>query len=105
MNIFDIDMYQGRWDTMFCASDDEVDVFSKYLDKHGRKWNSGDRYINLSYDCPSCGCYMFFNQGTRGSAYDARSNVLMFSDFEWDDPRFKGEPQLSTPQLDFDALF
>lgn len=45
---FNIEDYKGKY-VMHCKTEEEAEIFCKYLYSIGRTWNSGDSYLSKSY--------------------------------------------------------
>lgn len=45
---FNIEDYKGKY-VMHCKTEEEAEIFCKYLHSIGRTWNSGDSYLSKSY--------------------------------------------------------
>lgn len=85
---FNINDYEGKY-VMHCKTEEEAEVFCRYLDSVGRKWCNGISYLQenewIIYTDQTC---YAFNQSMYGSVFfltDRNYTILEFSDFEWDD--------------------
>ena len=79
---FDIDDYLGNY-VMHCSTEDEANVFLKYLNSVGRRWRNGASYLAFKV-CKENIVY-YFNNGTFGN-YDSVSCeyvILEFDAFDW----------------------
>ena len=63
---FNIEDYKGKY-VMHCKTEEEAEIFCKYLHSIGRTWNNGDSYLSKSYwdSYKESTCYNF-NNGTYG---------------------------------------
>lgn len=48
MSRFRLEDYEGQY-VMHVKTEEEYDIFSKFLDSKGEKWNNGDSYLERSY--------------------------------------------------------
>ncbi len=88
---FNILKYQGKY-AMLCRTEEELDIFSKYLHKSGVITKSGDKIYTDFGPTYYFACYkertcVFFNEGLYGDLDDTRSykmKVLMFNQFDWE---------------------
>lgn len=46
--MFNIDDYKGKY-VMHCKTEEEAEVFCRYLDSIGRRWKSNDSYLSENY--------------------------------------------------------
>lgn len=85
---FDINKYKDPEFSMCCDTKEKAKTFLKYLDRIGRKWNDGRRYLEddsnmwgfIGHDL-----YFFFNKGLAGFRQsDKKDGVTLFFDmFDW----------------------
>ena len=82
---FNINDYEGNY-VMHCNTEEKANVFCKYLDSVGKKWNNGDSYLKVNewehYEEDTC---YNFNYG-RFCDYNYYCNyyiILEFNDFDW----------------------
>ena len=63
---FDINDYKGKY-VMHCKTEKEANDFCTYLDSIGKKWCSGDRYIDSNnYDYYQKNTVYYFNENLYG---------------------------------------
>lgn len=85
---FNYDEYSDKY-AMSCETEEECQIFLKYLHNIGKSWCDGKSYLdwNSFESYGSKTCYLF-NRGKVG-AIDAVQRlgytILYFDDFEWDD--------------------
>ena len=89
---FDISKYVGKY-VMHVTTEEQDRIFREYLHSVGRKWRSGDSYLERErYDeYKNKTCYNFNN-----NSYDHKSHyvlngytILNFNDFDWSDINMK----------------
>lgn len=58
--MFNIDDYKGKY-VMLCKTEEEAEIFCKYLHNIGHMWSSGDSYLSKNYwnDYEEATCYEF----------------------------------------------
>lgn len=107
-NVFKLEDHTGRYDAMMCSSREESDYFRRFLHENGKKWSSGNTYLDTDhYDDSSNENIFAFNVGLRGTGYDEHIdmgyNVLEFSAYDW--PGF-ADPFIESESLnEFLGLF
>lgn len=80
---FDIDKYKGRY-AMLCETEEEAKDFCDFLNNMGRKWLSGESYIEKSCSSVYGNTVYYFNDGQHGSLYYAEKNgytILKWKDY------------------------
>ena len=80
---FDINDYKGEY-VMHCKTEKEANDFCTYLDSIGKKWCSGDRYIDSNnYDHYQENTVYYFNENAYGiiNNVDADYTILEWEDF------------------------
>lgn len=84
--VFSLESYTHPDCAMHCKNEYEAYAFLEFLDKHGRKWNGGNRYTKLTnyeqYGEDTC---YFFNTGEYADlnyCLEKGYEVLNCSDFD-----------------------
>lgn len=93
---FNINKYMGNY-AMHCKTEEEANIFLRYLDSVGRKWVNGTSYMSMTnwsvYGHDTC---YDFNGGTYcDKTYFLTRDyytILEFSDFKWDNKNTKRKP-------------
>ena len=71
---------------MHCKTEEEAQIFLDYLDSVGKRWSSGDSYLDKTlWEYGGQTCY-YFNQGCVGRIETLLRNkrlILEFDDFNW----------------------
>lgn len=93
---FNINKYMGNY-AMHCKTEEEANIFLRYLDSVGRKWVNGTSYMSMTnWDVYGHDTCYDFNGGTYcdKTYFLTRGyyTILEFSDFEWDNKNTKRKP-------------
>jgi len=104
---FDIKNYIGNVEkyAMHCATQEEADVFCKYLHEQGMRWTNGDCYLETSFDTyKENTCYEFLcgKYAKLGWYLDRNYTVLEFSDFTWEG--YRGKPEFRVFKTDMAVI-
>ena len=79
---FDINDYKGKY-VMHCKTEKEANDFCTYLDSIGKKWCSGDRYIDFNnYDYYQKNTVYYFNENLYGKIEPVNADYTIL---EWED--------------------
>lgn len=95
MKRFDINNYTSYRYLMHCKTEEEAKTFCNYLHSAGKKWCTGDLYINKTrWGEYKHNTYYRFNNGSYGDLVkhsDPVDVILEFSDFDWSDSFTKSD--------------
>lgn len=96
---FDVSNYPSSSVVIHVSTEKEAKIFCDYLDKIGRKWNSGDSYkdhTNFSFYKEDT-CYNFNGGAFSDKEYYQNFNyeILEFKDFDWPEIKEEGKGGLS----------
>lgn len=85
---FNIENYDDGSYVMHCKTEEEANIFCKYLHSLGKRWSNGSSYLNENYYkvFHSETCYDFEYDCYDNIEYfiESECTILEFSDFEWD---------------------
>ena len=92
---FDVSNYPSSSVVIHVSTEKEAKIFCIYLDKIGRKWNSGDSYkdhTNFSFYKENT-CYNFNEGAFCDKEYYQHFNyeILEFKDFDWPEIKEEGK--------------
>lgn len=60
---FNLNDYKGKY-VMHCKTKEEADSFCRFLHQNGRKWSSGDSYLEFNcWDVYKIDTVYYFNEG------------------------------------------
>lgn len=91
---FDIAKYVGKY-VMHVTTEDQAKIFCRYLDSVGKKWSSGNSYLEYThfdvYKNRTCYNFNVGDYGTDDIAYcpEYGWTILEFDDFDWSDFEMK----------------
>lgn len=82
--MFNIDDYKGKY-VMHCKTEEEAEIFCKYLHNIEHMWGSGDSYLSKNYwnDYKESTCYEFNTDSYCSKRYyeERRYTILEMEDF------------------------
>lgn len=85
---FRFEDYRGDY-AMHCSTDKMAEIFLKFLQKHGKRWRTGQSYLEeTNFESHQKETCYFFNEGMFGDLITAKENrykILEFDDFDWSD--------------------
>ena len=107
---FNIEDYEGKY-VMHCKTEEEAEIFCKYLHRIGRTWSSGYFYLseNYWYIYKELTCYNF-NHGTYGDKpyYEEEEYTILemedFIDKEEDEPNHSNKNGIDHSEAIFKLL-
>jgi len=103
---FDLNNYKGDY-VMHCKTEEEADIFCKFLHDSGRKWQSGDSYTDRTrWHFFKENTVYLFNEGlvdciSANSTVDSYT-ILEFSDFDWSKEKVVDLPKGATMEISLD---
>lgn len=93
---FNYDEYPGKY-AMSCETEEECQIFLKYLHNIGKSWCTGKSYLDWSafeqYGSKVCYLFNLDKVGAIDDVLRLSYTILYFDEFEWDDYKTNYTPE------------